>query len=431
MIPRLTAQPIQVPITVSEALTASAAGVHRALEPVTVGIPLPDDAKISSINQLGLAGTPACQFRQLDVWPSGNVKWVLVDFLADVPAKSSATYMLTAGTGSYGGADLATDGPASIWLDTGVMRVEISKRSFNLFNQVFLGDQKIVSAQASEGVVLRGVDGVIYSSRNDPSPLVVIEENGPVRATIKAAGSHYDSNNLKHFDYTVRMHFYKGKSRIRLFYTLRNASRDQVANAGIQYLDLRIKTSLTNGQFQLPSHTTIVTGNVVGNDSAAIYQAYSDFPQVADWNFISPIPRNGNSYQQEGYKISKNLTMMASAGRESYPELFYCNLSGSQGSVAAGARFAAGWWPKSLQVFGDGKVSVGLWPKFNTNPTYIRLSSHNTFDVLFEFSKNSQVNATSAMRQFQYPLVASAPVSASPSPMTHATIRSGLSNAAP
>jgi hypothetical protein len=410
-ISRVFSQSIYVPLKVSEALTAAAKGINRASEPVTVGIPLPDDANISSINLLGVTGRPVYQFRQLDKWPSGNLKWVLVDFLADVSPKSSSTYELTAGTGTNGGPNLATDGPNSIWVDTGVMRVEILKSNFNLFNQILLGTQAIVTANASQGVVLRGEDGVLYSSRNDPSPRVVIEENGPVRAVIKSEGGHYASQTRKLFDYTIRMHFYKGKSRVRLFYTLRNANRDQVANAGIQYLDLQVKTSITNGQFQFPSHNSAITGQVTGNDSSAIYQAYSTYPQVIDWNFVPPISRNGNQYAQEGYRISKNLATIASAGRDSYPELFYGKLSGTQGAAVAGVRFGAAWWPKSVQTFGDGRLTVGLWPKFNPETTYIRFGSHNTFEVLFEFSKNSQLDPAAAMRRFQYPLVASAPVS--------------------
>lgn len=403
-------QSISVPLKVSEALIASASGINRTSEPVTVGIPFPDDANIASIDQLGITGRSVYQFRQLDKWPSGNLKWVLVDFLADVSPRSASTYMLTAGTGTDGGPNLATGGASSIWVDTGVMRVEILKNKFNLFNQVLLGDQVIVSANTSDGVVLRGADGVIYSSKNDPAPRVVIEENGPVRAVIKSEGGHYSSQKLKLFDYTIRMHFYKGKSRVRLFYTLRNANRDQVANAGIQYLDLQIKTSITNGQFQFPTHNSAVTGQVMGNDSSSIFQAYATYPQVIDWNFVPPIPRTGEQYQQEGYVISKNLSLITSAGKDSYPELLYCKLSSAQAAAVAGVRFGAGWWPKSLQAFGDGKLSVGLWPKFNSAATYIRFGSHNTFEILFEFSANPQLDAAAAMRRFQYPLVASAPV---------------------
>lgn len=411
MTPRLTAQPIQVPITVSEALTASAAGVDRALEPVTVGIPLPEDASISSINQLGVGGTPAYQFRQLDVWPSGKVKWVLVDFLADVSAKSSAAYILTSGTGATGGANLASESTGYIWVNTGAMEAEITKSKFNLVNQIKIGGSTLVASNSSSGIFLMGADGAIYSSMNDPAPRVSIEENGPVRAVIKVEGSHYSSSQKKLLDYTIRMHFYRGKARIRLFYTLRNANRNQVINAGIKYLDLKIKTVMQNGQFQLPTHDSFVNGSLSASDSVSLYQAYSSYPQVMDYGFVSPIPQSGDRYAQEGYQIIKNhQTILAEAGRDNYPDLFYGRLSSSQGMAMAGIRFAAGWWPKSLQTFANGTISIGLWPKENPNTTYVRFGSHTTFEVLLEFSRSQQYDATAAMRKFQYPLVARGPV---------------------
>ncbi len=198
---------------------------------------------------------------------------------------------------------------------------------------------------------------------------------------------------------------------MRLFYTLRNANRNQVINGGVQYLDLRIKTTILGGQFQLPSHDKVITGVLAANDSASIYQAYSTYPQHIDWGFVSPIPKNGDTYEQEGFRISKNLSTLASADRDNYPDLFYCKLSSSQGTVVGGIRFAAGWWPKGLQTFADGTLAIGLWPKFNPHTTYIRFGSHNTCEVLLEFSKDQQFNAATVMKKFQYPLIAHASVS--------------------
>ena len=403
---------LNVPFKVSEALTASAFGVTRSAEPVTVGVPIADRYNIQSANVLGVAGASTYQFRVLDRWPSGNVKWVLVDFLADVSANQIASqYALTFGTGASGGPDLAQETNGNILVNTGTMKVEIGKTNFNLFREVFIDGISLVARDKSPGIILTGADGVIYASKNDPSSRVIIEENGPVRAVIKAEGAHHSANGKKFLDYTVRMHFIKGKSRIRLFYTLRNANRLQVLNAGVRYLDLQIKTTLTNGQFQFPTHTNNITGTLTARDSAAIYQAYSSYPQIIDFGFVSPIPQNGETYAQEGYRITKNLAPLANAGRDNFPDLFYGKLSGPQGGAVAGIRFAAGWWPKSLQSFADGAIAVGLWPKQNPNPTYIRFSSHNTFEVLFEFSKDAGVDAAMAMQKFQYPLVANAPVS--------------------
>ena len=51
----------------------------------------------------------------------------------------------------------------------------------------------------------------------------MIEENGPVRAVIKATGAYKDSTGSVYMRFTVRMHFYKGLSRVKAVTTLRNA----------------------------------------------------------------------------------------------------------------------------------------------------------------------------------------------------------------
>lgn len=402
---------LHVPLKISEALRATIPGVARSAEPVTVGIPIADRYNIQNASALGVAGAAAYQFRVLDRWPSGNVKWVLVDFLAEVPANQIASsYALTFGSGASGGPDLAQEIGGNIVINTGAMKAEIGKTNFNLLRDLSVSGISLIERDKSPGIVLASADGGIFFSRHDPAPRVMIEENGPVRAVIKAEGSHVSANGKKFLDYTVRMHFSKGKSRIRLFYTLRNANRAQVLNAGVRYLDLQIKTTLVNAQFQFPTHNNLVSGALAARDSAAIYQAYSSFPQIIEYGFVPPIPQSGNTYAQEGYRLTKNLTVLASGGRDNFADLFYSKLSTAPSSLVAGIRFAAGWWPKSLQSFADGMITVGLWPKQNPNPTYIRFGSHNTFEILLEFSRDASFDAARAMKKFQYPLVARAPV---------------------
>jgi hypothetical protein len=80
---------INVPLTIQEAVyPGSIAGVSRAADPVTVGIPLPDDTSTGAtdVSQLGLSGASVGQFRVLGRWPSGRIKWVLVDTQASLAA---------------------------------------------------------------------------------------------------------------------------------------------------------------------------------------------------------------------------------------------------------------------------------------------------------------------------------------------------------
>src|SRR3989475_236909 len=122
--------PTQLPVglTVQEAIYSSVAGVNRAQDPVTVGIPISDSNQITDVSQLGLTGASAGQFRVLGRWPSGNLKWVLVDTLADVPAGGQNTnIVLTTGSGNFGGSNLATDNGSTLSINTGTASFTIKK----------------------------------------------------------------------------------------------------------------------------------------------------------------------------------------------------------------------------------------------------------------------------------------------------------------
>src|SRR5215813_13263224 len=114
---------LPVPLTIQEALYPGAptSGIDRSQDPVTVGIPLPDAAGINSISRLSLQGALVGQFRVLGRWPSGNIQWVLVDTQVDLAAggKNTQIRLTSAGTGNFGGADLAIDNGATITVNTG------------------------------------------------------------------------------------------------------------------------------------------------------------------------------------------------------------------------------------------------------------------------------------------------------------------------
>ncbi|MFO7900400.1 MAG: hypothetical protein R6V58_15240, partial [Planctomycetota bacterium] len=90
---------LDVPLTVRDV-----AGVERAAEPCSTGVPLPEGLLHTpeGVAVFDAAGEPVpAQFRVLERWreygDDASVKWLLVTFLADCPAKGTATYHLKAG----------------------------------------------------------------------------------------------------------------------------------------------------------------------------------------------------------------------------------------------------------------------------------------------------------------------------------------------
>ena len=75
-------------------------GFERRAWPVTRGVPLPRGVAAEP-EALWLADAQgqgvSLQSHPLSRWPDGSIKWVLVDFQADVPAAGQAVYYLCCG----------------------------------------------------------------------------------------------------------------------------------------------------------------------------------------------------------------------------------------------------------------------------------------------------------------------------------------------
>ena len=190
---------LDVSLTIQEAIYSGVSGRSRSQDPVSVGVPLPDLGDIRSISQLGLRGASVGQFRILGRWPSGNIKWLLIDTQADVAAgQTNNGISLVSGTGNFGGGDLASEDSATITINTGPAVFTIRKANFNLIDKAVVNGKILVVSDANAGLVVLGPApgsttcpcSTTYSSANDPAATAVIEENGPARAVIKATGQH-------------------------------------------------------------------------------------------------------------------------------------------------------------------------------------------------------------------------------------------------
>ncbi len=389
-------------------------GLDRSQEPVTFGLPLPADSGLANLSQLGLSGAAVGQFRVLarwpplatsGGWPNGNIKWLLVDTQTDLSASTQITSIsLSTGSGNFGGSNLALDQGTTIAVNTGPAQFIVRKQGFNLFDSVTVNGVSLVSSGASPGIVLTGADGTVYRAANDGNVQVSIEENGPARAVILAKGTHYSAGGRRNLDFTVRMHFYKGQSRAKVFYTMRNASKLQVENTPFRSLELVVASTLSQPNFVVANHIS-QTGGVLSSPSSKLrlFQGENAFPNVREYDFECCWPT-----AMSGYTLTQDSQVMMSGTREQFVNLFYAQARAGDGrAVTIGTRFAAGWWPQGLGIDGDGTLRVGLFPAGNDRLYYARFFGQVTREVLFDFSTTAP-NARDTFYRFQYPLVGKA-----------------------
>jgi len=445
-------------LTVQEALYPGAPtkGINRVQDPVTVGIPLADTAGIKNVTQLGLRGASVGQFRVLGRWPSGNIQWILVDTQADLKGGglNTALTLNAHGTGNFGGSDLATDNGSTITVNTGAAIFTVRKANFNVLDQVVVSGKTLIAPGTSQGLAVVGPLSpetscnpgpctTLYLSSNDSQSTATIEENGPVRAVIRADGMHRDSGGHGYLHFTVRLHFYKNKTFVKATPILRNADEGESntfnsAAKGFASYEMRLTPAIQSAKhYAFGTDTGTVSGSFSGTENAYLYQAYSNDMEQAHWNgdtcpYGSTIPRcvapyirrSGNAppftYAQDGFQIVKGSTVLANADHNHYPA-GWADLTDSTGSgIEVGVYQLAATWPKSLQFQSGGKeIRIGVWPDQTLSPInsaagipyYQAWPQYSIHDLYINFHSTTPLSLPNEeFLKFQHYLLARAPI---------------------
>jgi hypothetical protein len=423
-------------------------GIARTDEPVTVGVPLPDSAGITSTSVLGLTGATAAQFMVEGKWPSGNIKWVKVRAVVpSLNAGGTATITLTsAGAGNFGGSDMATDNGSTITVSTGIATFTIKKANFNIVDQAVVGSKTVVATGSSQGLVILGPDPTAaypgnvtclptaggsacttaYASANDPSSTAVIEENGPAMTVIKATGTHVDNAGHAYMNFTARMYFYKNKSYVKVTSILRNAdygSSNTFATAykGFQGYELRVSPNISGAlNYTIANHTATPTTGTLNTsnatDSAYLYQAESTLMSTGSWcSGTGCVPYTTLS----GYSIVKNGAATLTGSSSQYAQGWADIRDSSGAGVEIGQYLLAAYGNKSLEFNGGGTdVRIGIWARQNNTANTYSLSANKPYympwpqwsinDVYLNFHDTASSTPANDFLKLQHYLVAAA-----------------------
>jgi len=201
------------------------AGVARRGSPITFGLPIPQGGLYDLANLRLLSPsdreTPA-QFTAMAFWPDDSLKWVLVDFQADLGAKQEADYAVELGAGvtqKPAPSTLRVDGTADIIrVNTGPLEAVIDKQRFNIFRSVNVAG-KPTAAFASTGVMLHNEHGELFSQSATPPRRIAIEENGPQKVVIRVEGDYSNDAGLTYMAYITRLVFRAGSPRVTVEHT--------------------------------------------------------------------------------------------------------------------------------------------------------------------------------------------------------------------
>ena len=350
-----------------ELTIAEGAGIDRGAWPVTRGVPLPPGA-VRAPDDLRLEDAQGravpLQCRPLCSWPDGSMKWVLVDFQADIAAGGEAVYYLICGGGEQPRAadelEISED-DERITVCTGPLRFAVGKRTYGLLQEVELGRREggefvVATAVATQGGDARadiceafqedekrrvyGMGGVCRASLGQRAYRAEVEEAGPLRAVIRCEGALEADVPMHHyagyqpFRLVTRIYAYAGHAFVRVLHTVVVAC--DPGQTELQELAVRIPLEGGGRKYQLGASRTM-RGTLAPDEGLLLAQRQ-------DRHFRLERRRGGRSeVAAEGERAGG-----------------WALVEGDEAGVGVALRYMVEEYPKALGL-DEGGIDVFLW----------------------------------------------------------------------
>jgi len=303
-------------------------------------------------NTQGLAiisprGRPvSAQMRPALHWPDGSVRWLEVIFEA---ADGPGEYLLTQGK-TPGNGELLREQGESIIIATGELTIAVPRARNGLLESLAAPgpDGQMISLikgqQAAELVMIRHDGKVFRASLAGETRRVIIEERGPLRASLRIEGKCRAEDGEALFDYIVRWRAYRGRPEAFLSITWVNAT----PHAGEQIRDIRV---IFPYQFQ--------PDRLVFGCETGVY----DGPFLRNWP-VYILQEDHNCYWARTLNPEGRWQNLSSGGcnGEHFPGWLYLTQQAEKISLGV---FLPNFWqeyPNEVYVR-DGELSIGLWPE--------------------------------------------------------------------
>lgn len=212
--------------------------------PVTFGVPFPKGL-LHQTASLHLRDAEGGRFPlQSEVtarWPDGSLKWVLLD--SRIPlAEGVRSYALGYNAADpvpvfthHGKVEVEENGD-TILLNTGVMKLALDRRTLRVFDAVHVRETAedswtgLFPEGKSGDLLLVDGEGVPYRGQWEDEPEVLIEEAGPLRATVKLEGWTRSADGQRLGRHIVRVQAFAGKRWVRVYHTfVKTADSEAVA----------------------------------------------------------------------------------------------------------------------------------------------------------------------------------------------------------
>jgi hypothetical protein len=314
--------------------------------PISTGVPFSAGSltDVSRLRLLDPAGNEVpAQVMVRSTWsPGGPVQWVGLDFIPTLAA-TQQTYTL-----EYGPAVRRTDPKTplrvtqderEIRVDTGPLQFSVNRGAFALIGEAMAGGRAIVSPRAGAGLSLVDHEGNRYRADLDRQAQVVVEEQGPVRVTLRATGWYVREGS----DGSVTS-VELPTDRLCLF-TVRLS-----AFAGSALVKASVSTTFTHD-----------TDHVRLSELTIALPTTARQLRVGTQDSVATIPSGGYLLQHRHDRSVDQADVERSAGSG------WVEAAGDQGTLRVAVRRFWQLFPKEIGL-NDGLLTVHPWPAHGREP---------------------------------------------------------------
>ena len=376
--------------------------------PVTCGIPWPRGA-LRELARLALSDARnrrvPLQARALDRWPDGSVRWILLDWYAEVEA---APYRLGVADGDPllpHNAVAIRANVDEVIVETGVARFEVHATGHFPFRSVLVGGMSAIDA-ARTGFAVEDENGCRFVPQ---ITAIQIEEPGPVRGLLRFQGKLLSPNSDALADFDARLHFFANSTVVRLELTVRNPRKAthpggmwDLGNGGSIYLR---DATLTIGLPRWPDSAVHCSPHREAPFELlqSPLELYQDSSGGANWKSSNHVNRQRivpNTYR--GYRLTAG--GVERYGERSTPALFV-----RSGTGTLGITVPYFWqnFPKALEATSD-TVVLRLFPRQYADVHELQGGEQRTHDFAVLFGATGSDAAEQSLSWFREPARAAA-----------------------
>ncbi len=338
----VTAAAAALPLTLR---VTEPSGVARSHWPIAAGVPfaaaaLADPAQLRIVDEKHAA--VMLQARVLSRWPDRSVRWVLLDWQADLQPHQERRYQVEIGAPPAPASVLkVSDREDGIQVDTGPLRFTVPKKRFAVLNDVFLYGKPAVTGPL---MAFFDVDGTRIEAQ--APTLITVSESGPLRARIEMRG-HYAAM----FDYVLRIDAFAHQPFVRIFHTFEQHSSEPYVLVHQLGIDIPLALKGTIAYRAGVEHGAPVQGTV---------------------------PKTGFVLYQEDNEI-----VHVGGTRRSGRAAGWVDVHDARRGVTLAARWFWPQYPQSVQVQPRG-VTYNLWAP-EASPAKVGMGAAKTHEMVLDF----------------------------------------------